>query len=379
MAVGHALDRCLAVVRVARLGLGRDQHHATAADARQHAGVVGLGEVLQVVHGPAEEAIAPVRVPAGKGQAGQAAVLVDPPVRQGLRQVRRGGEDQRRLVVVADMERRLGGILEARITERLRAEIVALAGRARIVAEQVDIVAVVGLVGGADQHLQCAHPFAVAQRQVAPVGPGADLVEHQHVFAAQQRTAAVILAGQLLDETGQPDLRVHAQGLEKGRAPVALAVCLPAQCVGAWRVVGKMLAGEGFLFVQQAFDGRRLVGKQGLKRLHLHITVQLRLIAQGQQAAQRVIGPGLSVAGQARQQAGQGQQDKCFHGASHAQDKPAKANLCRPWQELANGANALTDHAPRRRHPPKRRHDRGPPATIHRKTQKSLGKSALSL
>ena len=247
---------------------------------------------------------------AGKGQAGQAAVLIDPPVRQRLPQVGRGGKDQRRLVVVADVERRLRGILEARIAKRLRAEVVALPGIPRIVAEQVDVMAVVRLVRRAGQHLQRLHPLAVAQRQVAPVRPGTDLVEHQHVLALEQRPAAAILPRQLLDEAGQLDLRVDAQCLEERGAPIALAGSLPAQLVRARRVIGEVLAGVTLLLVQQSLDGWRLSGEEGLQRLHLHLLAQRGLLAQGQQAAQRVVGPGQGVRGQAGQQAGTGQQNE---------------------------------------------------------------------
>ena len=299
--VGHALDRCLAILGVAGLRLGRDQHHAGGVHPRQHAGVIRLSEILQVMHGPAEEAIAPVRMAAGEGQARQTAVLIDAPVRQGLPQVGRRGEDQRRLVVVTDMKRRLGGILEARIAERLRTEVVALADGAGVVAEQVDVVTVVRLVRGAGYHLQGRNLLACLQAEVAPVGPGADLVEHQHILAAQQRAAAGILPWQLLDETGQFDLRIDTQGLEEGPAPITAARRLPAQLVRARRVVGEMLAGVTFLLVQQTLDSRCLVGEEGLQRLHRHLLAQLGHLAQGQQAAQRVVGPGQGMGGQAGQ------------------------------------------------------------------------------
>ena len=52
------------------------------------------------------------------------------------------------------MKRRLGAVLEARVAKRLHTEAIECADRPWVIAEQVDIVAVVRLVRGGCQHGQ---------------------------------------------------------------------------------------------------------------------------------------------------------------------------------------------------------------------------------
>ena len=133
---------------------------------------------------------------------------------------------------------------------------------------------------------------------------------HELLGEAMPDRAAGVLPRQLLDEVGQLDLRVDAQGLEEGDAMIAAGVGTPAQLIRARRIVGEVLAGVALLLVQQPLDGRSLIGEERLQRLHPYLPAQLGLVAQGQQTAQRVVGPGQGVGGQAGQQAGAGQQDE---------------------------------------------------------------------
>ncbi|MNP66900.1 hypothetical protein D3C76_1626620 [compost metagenome] len=67
----------------------------------------------------------------------------------------------------AHMERRLGAVLKPRVTEGLRAEAVQRADVAGVVAEQVDVVAVIRLIGGAGQHGQGRDLFVVSHNDEA--------------------------------------------------------------------------------------------------------------------------------------------------------------------------------------------------------------------
>ena len=91
------------------------------------------------------------------------------------------------------MKWRLGGILEARIAKGLRAEVVVRADLARVVAEQVDIVAIVRFIGRATQHLLGAHRLTGLQRQIPPVAPGTNLAKHQHLLSPQAWSTLIAL------------------------------------------------------------------------------------------------------------------------------------------------------------------------------------------
>ncbi|MNK57371.1 hypothetical protein D3C87_764270 [compost metagenome] len=59
------------------------------------------------------------------------------------------------------MKRRLRAVLETRIAERLRAEAVERADVARVVAEQIDVVAVIRLISSAGEHGQRGNFFVI--------------------------------------------------------------------------------------------------------------------------------------------------------------------------------------------------------------------------
>ena len=134
--------------------LAFQQQKTGEVDARQWLGVIRLSQVLNVVQAPAEKAIAPIRMAAGKCQSRQAHVLIGAPVRPTALKETGSGIHHGAFVEEAHVERRLGAVLETRIAERLRAEAVDRADFARVVAEQIDVVAVIRFVGGAGEHRQ---------------------------------------------------------------------------------------------------------------------------------------------------------------------------------------------------------------------------------
>ncbi|MCY1187217.1 hypothetical protein D9M73_281760 [compost metagenome] len=65
---GDPLDGGVLVAVVTGQGLAFHQQHAGQTDTGQWFGVIGLGQVLNVVHAPAEKAVAPVGMAGGDGQ-----------------------------------------------------------------------------------------------------------------------------------------------------------------------------------------------------------------------------------------------------------------------------------------------------------------------
>ncbi|SQC66871.1 Uncharacterised protein [Pseudomonas aeruginosa] len=231
----------------------------------------------------------------GEGEAGQAEVLVGTPFRPGPGEERRAAVDHRRLVIEAHVERRLGAELEARVAEWLGAEAVALAGFAGVVAEQVDVVAVVRFVGGGGQHCQGRDSLAGLQADETPGGPRREVLEHQHLLWLEVRALRLVLPGKRLERQRQADLRVDPQRREERLTQVAgLALGSEAQGVRTRRVVADMRAGVGFLLVQQGGQSAALGGEERLQRLHLDFRrlADGRQLAQCQVAAHRMVGPG---------------------------------------------------------------------------------------
>ncbi|CRW98334.1 hypothetical protein PAERUG_P6_East_of_England_6_IMP_1_03_09_02791 [Pseudomonas aeruginosa] len=229
----------------------------------------------------------------GEGEAGQAEVLVGTPFRPGPGEERRAAVDHRRLVIEAHVERRLGAELEARVAEWLGAEAVALAGFAGVVAEQVDVVAVVRFVGGGGQHCQGRDSLAGLQADETPGGPRREVLEHQHLLWLEVRALRLVLPGKRLER--QADLRVDPQRREERLTQVAgLALGSEAQGVRTRRVVADMRSGVGFLLVQQGGQSAALGGEERLQRLHLDFRrlADGRQLAQCQVAAHRMVGPG---------------------------------------------------------------------------------------
>ncbi|MNZ73639.1 hypothetical protein D3C78_920580 [compost metagenome] len=165
-------DGLVLVAVIAGQGLGLHQQHAVELDTRQRFGVIRLGQVLNVVQAPAKKAIAPVGMPRGEGQARQTQVLIGPPVRPVTLQKAGCGVHHRALMEKAHVERRLGAVLETRIAKRLRAEAVQCGHVTWIVAEQVDVVAVVRLVGGAGEHRHGRYLFPGRQADETLLVPG---------------------------------------------------------------------------------------------------------------------------------------------------------------------------------------------------------------
>ncbi|MNS92230.1 hypothetical protein D3C72_1263590 [compost metagenome] len=130
-------------------------------DARQWFGVIRLGQVLNVVQSPAEKAIPPIPMTAGKRQSRQAHVLIRAPVRPAAFEETGSRIHHRAFVEEAHMKRRLRAVLETRIAERLRAEAVERADVARVVAEQIDVVAVIRLISSAGEHGQRGNFFVI--------------------------------------------------------------------------------------------------------------------------------------------------------------------------------------------------------------------------
>ncbi|MCY1532030.1 hypothetical protein D9M68_672750 [compost metagenome] len=221
-------------------------------------------------------------------------------------------------MVITDMERRLGRILEARIAKGLPAEVVARAHFARIVAEQVDVVAVVRLVGGAGHHRQGRQPVARPHLVEAPFAPQAELAKHQHLGGVHRRTAAPVHARQGLDEIGQLDLGVDPQRHEEDPVVVATMGRDPAQVVGPGRVVRQVVAEELLLLVQQLFQGNALLLEEGLQAFHLHRwrVLDLREVSQRQGRAQCVGGPGQGRGWQAGKAQAEGER-QVLHRSLH--------------------------------------------------------------
>src|SRR5690606_31374901 len=144
-------------------------------------------------------------------------------------QVGRSLKDQLRLVVIADVERCLGGVFETRIAKGLWSEVVLPTTLAGVVAEQVDVVAIVRLIGRTAQNLQGTHRLARLQGQITPEAPGADLAKHQHLLGSQTCSTIIRLPRQLLNETGQANLWIDPQRMQKRRASIGLSRCRGAK------------------------------------------------------------------------------------------------------------------------------------------------------
>ena len=219
MAVGHELDRVLLRPVHADQVEGVDPEHPRHADAREHARVVRLAQVLEVVQAPAGEAPAPVVVPGAQGEGGERAPEVDAVFGKGAQQERRRLVDDRRLVEVAQVQRPLARPFDRRVAERLLAEAVAAAVRRAVVFPQAEVEAVVGLVGGAGDDVDHRHELAFAQGD-----EGGELgrlvgLHHRDLGLGEGSPAVRRLAGRQLQIEREPGRGVDPQRREEARRP----------------------------------------------------------------------------------------------------------------------------------------------------------------
>ena len=209
----------------------------------------------------------------------------------------------------AHVERRLGAVLKPRIAERLRAEAVQRADLAGVVAEQVDVVAVIGFIGGAGEHGQGRDFFAIGHANKALAVPRREGLFDHHLFSLEVFTLGHILARQRLDDHGQMNERIDPQRGEEVVPQIIPRYGWQLQVVGAWRVLGEVLAGEFFLLFQQCGHGVVLLREKLLQGLNFDLRgfAQGRQILQRQVAADRMVGPAPGCRGRCAQQ----QQEKC--------------------------------------------------------------------
>ncbi len=193
----------------------------------------------------------------------------------------------------AHVEGGLGAVLEARVAERLRAETVQPADLARVVAEQIDVVAIIRFVGGAGQHRQGRQLFCGHHVDEALAIPGREGLFNHHLVSLQVLATGQVASRQRLDDRRQMNLRVDAQRVEESLLQIVPGLGWQLQAVGTWRVLGEVLPGELLLFIEQLRHCVILLGEELLQRFDCH----QRRVAQGWQLLQRqvaahcVIGP----------------------------------------------------------------------------------------
>ena len=134
-----------------------DANELGRAIAGRQAGVVGLSQVLQVMQCHTCKAPAPVRVATAKGQGSQPRVLLHPPKREGF--FDEGCSQVNRLVFMEEphVKGRLGRVIECRVAKGQGTKSINLAPVRGTVLPQVDVEAVVRLVGGRGHNIQRRH------------------------------------------------------------------------------------------------------------------------------------------------------------------------------------------------------------------------------
>jgi hypothetical protein len=185
--------------------------------------------------------------------------------------------------------------LDLRIAERLPAEAVDRAVGGAVVLPQADVEPVVGLVGGAGDHVDDRHRLALANGDEDVELGRLGALQQRHVRLAPCRPAGRALAGRQLDEQGQARLRMDAH---RGDEALEQLVRRPAlgterERLGTWRIARHVLPGPLLLRAQQLGDSAGLCREKGFEALGLHRNdgAQLGHRRERRPGAERMVAP----------------------------------------------------------------------------------------
>ena len=245
-----------------------DPEHACHADARKHACVIRLRQVLDVVQAPAREAPGPVVVAGAQGERGERSPQVDPVLRVRAQEEGRRLVDDPRLVEIAEVQRSLARPFDRRVAERLLAEAVGGAVRGAAVFPEAEIEAVVGLVGRARDDVERGNELALAQRDEGVQLGGLVGLHHRHLGLAQRRPASGGLPGRQLEIERKPRRGIDAHGREEAADELRgrRSLGTERQWLGPRRVRRHVGARPRFLLAQQLGQAGRVGGDKARQR-----------------------------------------------------------------------------------------------------------------